>query len=257
LAILDWMMPGLSGPEVCSLVRQQKKQRYTYIVLLTSRHEKEDLIAGMESGADDYLVKPFNSSELKVRLGPGRRIVELQTQLLEAQEQLREQATRDALTRLWNRHAIFEILLRELSRAQREFSPLGIVLGDIDNFKLVNDTHGHVAGDVVLKEVAARIQGSIRNYDAAGRYGGEEFLVILPCCDTDQAVVTAERIRIALESKPVDYGGGFQNVTASFGITSLPGGVACAPEKLIRTADEALYEAKSIGRNRTVRRMIS
>lgn len=256
LAILDWMMPGLSGPEVCGLVRQQRKRYYTYIILLTSRHEKEDLIAGMEAGADDYLVKPFDSSELKVRLGPGRRIVELQTKLLEAQELLREQATRDALTRLWNRHAIFDILLRELSRSQREFSPLGIVVGDIDKFKSVNDTLGHLAGDAVLREIASRIQASIRAYDAAGRYGGEEFLVILPRCDADQAVMTAERIRGSIELKPIDYGGGFVNITASFGVTALPGGEICTPEKLIRAADEALYEAKGSGRNRTARGII-
>lgn len=256
LAILDWMMPGLSGPEVCDLVRRHRKRSYTYIILLTSRHEKEDLIAGLEAGADDYLVKPFDSNELKVRLGPGRRIVELQTKLFEAQERLREQATRDSLTRLWNRHAIFDILTRELARSQREFSPLGLVLGDIDNFKAVNDTLGHLAGDAVLREVSTRLQSSIRAYDAAGRYGGEEFLVILPRCDGEQAVITAERIRTSIETMPIDYGGGVTHVTASFGVTALPGGHVCSPERLIRSADEALYQAKKGGRNRSERVLI-
>jgi len=253
IAILDWMMPGLSGPEVCALVRQQRKRYYTYILLLTSRHEKEDLIAGMQAGADDYLIKPFDSNELRVRLGPGQRIVELQAQLLEAQEQLREQATRDALTRLWNRHAIFDILLREISRARRDQSPLGVVLGDVDKFKSINDSYGHPAGDAVLREVAVRISASIRAYDSAGRYGGEEFLVILPKCDSDQTVMTAERIRDAIQAAPFDIGNRGLAVTSSFGTTTLPGGETCTPEKLIRLADEALYRAKDAGRNRTER----
>ena len=186
LAILDWMMPGHSGPEVCALVRQRQLEPnsvYTYIILLTSRNEKEDLIAGMEAGADDYLIKPFDNNELKVRLGPGQRIVHLQRQLIEAQDALREQATRDSLTRLWNRHAIWEILTRELARSQREGVPLGLVLGDLDHFKQVNDTFGHMAGDAVLREISIRLNTSIRSYDAAGRYGGEEFLIVLPGCD--------------------------------------------------------------------------
>jgi diguanylate cyclase (GGDEF)-like protein len=253
MAILDWMMPGLSGPEVCAMVRQQRKRYYTYIILLTSRHEKEDLIAGMQAGADDYLIKPFDNNELKVRLTPGQRIVELQAKLLEAQELLREQATRDSLTRLWNRHAIFDILSRELARNQRDKSPLGIAMTDIDKFKSINDTHGHQAGDAVLREVANRLQGSIRAYDAVGRYGGEEFLVILPKCDPDQTIIAAERMRESIRASEIVIGERSLSVTASFGVTSLPGGIATGPERLIKLADEALYQAKAQGRNRTVR----
>jgi diguanylate cyclase (GGDEF)-like protein len=256
LAILDWMMPGLSGPEVCSLVRQHQGQPdsvYTYIILRTSRNEKDDLIAGMEAGADDYLVKPFDNNELKVRLGPGRRIVQLQAQLLEAQEALREQATRDALTKLWNRHAILEILSRELDRTAREGKPLGLLLGDLDHFKAVNDTYGHVAGDTVLREVAGRFSASIRSYDAAGRYGGEEFLIVLPGCDGDAAFQTADRIRATVSQQPVCLGeDGTVEVTASFGATSLPRGHSGSAEELIRAADTALYRAKERGRNLTV-----
>jgi len=255
LAILDWMMPGLSGPEVCSLVRARQDQPgsvYTYIILLTSRNEKDDLIAGMEAGADDYLVKPFDNSELKVRLGPGRRIVQLQAQLLEAHDALREQATRDALTRLWNRHAIWEILTRELSRSQREGIPLGLVLGDLDHFKLVNDTYGHIAGDAVLREVSARLAASIRSYDAAGRYGGEEFLIVLPGCDEASVVQTADRIRTQISARPVPTQDGVVSITASFGATALPKGSLAAPENLVRAADVALYKAKQAGRDRTV-----
>lgn len=252
IAILDWMMPGHSGPEVCSLVRQQGRRQYTYIILLTSRHEKEDLIAGMESGADEYLVKPFDNNELKVRLGPGRRIIELQAELLQAQEALREQAMRDALTQLWNRRAIFEILRREMARCRREGTALGVALADLDKFKSINDTYGHLAGDTVLREVAGRIGGSIRPYDAAGRYGGEEFLLILPGCGDQEAVHTAERMRQTIEAAPVVLPDGELPVTASFGVTSLPGGYEGTPESLVRLADEALYQAKSQGRNRSV-----
>ena len=255
LAILDWMMPGLSGPEVCSLVRNRQKQPnalYTYIILVTSRNEKDDLIAGMEAGADDYLVKPFDNNELKVRLGPGRRIVELHTQLLAAQEALREQATRDALTRLWNRHSIWEILKREIARSGRGSSPLGLVLGDLDHFKHVNDTLGHVAGDTVLREVAARLNSSIRSYDAVGRYGGEEFLIILPGCDEDSSLQIADRVRSSVGKLPIQLGGHSVQVTASFGATSLRKGLIVTPEDLLRAADKALYQAKAAGRDRTM-----
>jgi diguanylate cyclase (GGDEF)-like protein len=205
----------------------------------------------MEAGADDYLVKPFDNNELKVRLGPGCRILELQRELLRAQEQLREQATRDSLTRLWNRHAIWDILLRELSRSYREQIPLGIVMGDLDNFKAINDQYGHVSGDSVLREISSRIQGSVRTYDAVGRYGGEEFLIILPGCDDSTAFQTAERIRNQIQSTPVKLPEGALTVTASFGVTSLPRGVRSEPEPIVRLADEALYAAKDKGRNQT------
>jgi len=253
MAILDWMMPGLSGPEVCTLVRRNPASHYTYLILLTSRHEKEDLIAGMEAGADDYLVKPFDNNELKVRLGPGRRIVDLQAELLAAHEALRDQATRDSLTRLWNRHAIFEILTQEINRSYREGAPLGVSISDIDHFKAINDTHGHIAGDGVLREVAARMRSVVRPYDAAGRYGGEEFLLILPGCDADAALITTERIRDRIQSTPIEVADGQRIVvTASFGVTSLPRGRNATSEAIVRLSDDALYQAKQAGRNRSV-----
>jgi len=252
LAILDWMMPGLSGPEVCRLVRERAAPHYTYLILLTARNDKADLIAGMEAGADDYLVKPFDTSELKVRLGPGRRIVQLQRELLHVQELLREQATRDALTKLWNRHAINEILVRELARSYRENIPLGILMADLDSFKQVNDTHGHVAGDGVLQEVARRFVASSRTYDAVGRYGGEEFLLIMPGCDEQAALQTAERMREAIRQEPIRLGETQVGVTTSFGVMSLPRGREASPEAVIRLADEALYQAKQAGRDRCV-----
>jgi two-component system cell cycle response regulator len=189
LAILDWVMPGLTGPEVCSKVREHAKgSEYTYILLLTSKSLKEDLIEGMEAGADDYVTKPFDQHELKVRLRAGTRIIDLEDELVRAREELREQATKDSLTRLWNRSSILDILDRVLVRGEREQRPLGVVLADLDHFKSVNDTYGHFAGDAVLREFTRRVSGSMRSYDSMGRYGGEEFLIILPGCDEAHSV---------------------------------------------------------------------
>lgn len=253
LAILDWMMPGLSGPELCRRVRQLNSQRYTYILLVTSRAEKQDLIEGLEAGADDYITKPFDQMELKVRLASGRRIVTLQDQLLEAQATLREQATLDALTRIWNRRTTLEILEREIGRAQREMSPLSLAMGDLDHFKEINDTYGHLAGDAVLCEAVRRMKTSIRSYDSIGRFGGEEFLLILPGCEEADAVRLAERMRLEISHRPVEWQGKAIPVTASFGVTSLPLSRRISVEALLKTADAALYQAKQAGRNRISR----
>ncbi|HBY64597.1 MAG TPA: diguanylate cyclase response regulator [Solibacterales bacterium] len=251
LAILDWMMPGRTGLELCHLIRQKRQEPYTYIILLTSKGLKEDLIAGMEAGADDYLVKPFDQHELKVRLRAGHRILDLQRELVSAREALRIQATRDALTGLWNRRAILEILDRELARSQREGVWLGLVLADIDHFKTVNDTWGHAAGDAVLREAGRRMGAQIRPYDALARYGGEEFLLILPGCDEFGALAQAERLRLAFMADPFALPHGDAAVTASFGVTCVPPGLNIASEALIHSADEALYQAKRGGRNAT------
>jgi diguanylate cyclase (GGDEF)-like protein len=250
LAILDWMMPGLSGPELCRRVRQLDSERYTYILLVTSRAEKQDIIEGMEAGADDYITKPFDQMELKVRLASGRRIIALQDQLLEAQATLREQATRDALTKVWNRRTILEILEREIDRAQREISPLSLAMGDLDHFKQINDTFGHLAGDAVLREAVRRMRGSIRSYDSLGRFGGEEFLLVLPGCEESDAVRLAERMRLEIARRPVEWQGQAIPVTASFGVTSLPLSARSTVETLLKAADSALYQAKQAGRNR-------
>ncbi len=254
VAILDWVMPGLTGPEVCRRVREREKEKdtYTYLLLLTSKSLKEDLIEGMESGADDYITKPFDQHELKVRLRAGTRILDLQRELVAAQEALREQATKDFLTRIWNRSSILDILQRELSRGVRESRPVGVVLADLDHFKSVNDTYGHFAGDAVLQEFTRRMQGSIRPYDAIGRYGGEEFLVILPGSDDLNTTSQAERMRSALDLLPMEINDEERVVTCSFGATSWQPGMEPDSEALIRIADDALYEAKRQGRNRVV-----
>lgn len=252
IAILDWVMPGLTGPEVCRLVRQRSGEPYTYLLLLTSKSLKEDLVEGMESGADDYLVKPFDQHELKVRLRAGRRIVELQWELVRAREALREQATKDSLTGVWNRLSILEILERELQRSQREGTPVAVVLADLDHFKAVNDTFGHFAGDAVLREAVRRMQSCCRGYDSLGRYGGEELLLILPGCQGESAEGQAERMRAAIENTPLMLGEEPYHLTCSFGVTWSEPGKCCSPEALIRSADEALYRAKRAGRNRVI-----
>jgi len=252
IAILDWMMPGLSGPDVCRRVRQSAGDHYTYILLVTSRNHKEDLIEGMEAGADDYITKPFDQNELKVRLGPGRRIVELQYALILAQAALREQATTDALTKVWNRRMILEILERELARAARAGTWLSAVLIDLDHFKSINDSLGHIVGDSVLRQAAGRMKGLSRTYDSFGRYGGEEFLLILPGCDANAARNQAERLRSELESSPVALDDTTLQLTASFGVTSLKADSATEPNAVLRATDDALYRAKQQGRNRVV-----
>ena len=250
LAILDWMMPGLTGPEVCRRIRQRAREPYTYILLLTSKSQKEDLIEGMEAGSDDYITKPFDQHELKVRLRAGTRLVDMQAELLGAREALREQATRDSLTHTWNRNSILEILGSELARISREGGQMGVVMVDLDHFKDVNDQFGHLAGDAVLREAARRMQNSVRQYDAIGRYGGEEFLILLPGCDADSSLGQAERLRKQLGQSEMSLNETSLRVTASFGVTAAFVGQNCTPESLIRTADEALYVAKKLGRNR-------
>jgi len=254
IAILDWVMPGLTGPEVCRRVREHTKERasYTYMLLLTSKSLREDLIEGMESGADDYLTKPFDQHELKVRLRAGTRIVDLQRELVAAREALREQATKDFLTRIWNRSSVLDILERELARGSRQERPVGVVLADLDHFKLVNDTYGHFAGDAVLLEFARRMSASIRSYDAIGRYGGEEFLMVLPGCDNPCAASQGERMRAVLAEEPMSINDEYRVITCSFGVTSWRPGTEPSAEALIRVADRALYMAKNQGRNRVV-----
>jgi two-component system, cell cycle response regulator len=250
LIILDWMMPGMTGVEVCRRIRERDREPYTYILLLTSKSQKEDLIEGMEAGADDYITKPFDQNELQVRLRAGTRLVDLQAQLLKAREDLREQATRDSLTRLWNRSSILGELGRELARSERDARPLGIVIVDLDHFKQVNDTYGHLAGDAVLREAARRMQGSIRQYDSIGRYGGEEFLILFPGCGDAECYSQADRLRKQLGQTEMSVNDCALRITASFGVTVAMPGERWTEEALIRKADEALYVAKKSGRNR-------
>ena len=252
LAILDWMMPGIDGVEVCRRVRSSGREPYIYILLLTARTDSQDLVEGMEAGADDYLTKPFNAHELRVRLRAGCRILDLQEQLLHAREALRDQATHDGLTTLLNRTAILEVLWDEIARAQRERQPLSLLMLDLDRFKNINDTYGHLNGDAVLSEAAGRLRGVSRRYDAVGRYGGEEFLVVLPGCNSADACSQAERLRQAIAATPFESTTQPIRITVSVGVSSAwhRDGCHSDADRLIREADEALYKAKAQGRNR-------
>ena len=248
MAILDWVMPYLTGPEVCRRVRETHREPYTYILLLTSKNTKSETVEGLEAGADDYIMKPFDQHELKVRLRAGKRIIDLQMDLLQAREELRERANKDLLTLLPNRSAISNVLGQEIARSDRDERTVGIILLDIDHFKRINDSYGHFAGDVVLRETAARLRSNMRPYDQVGRYGGEEFLVVLPNCDLEQASSQAERMRQKLQSGAVVVDGVELHITASFGVTVSDKSEA-NPEVFVRVADEALYRAKANGRN--------
>lgn len=252
LAILDWMMPGMDGPQVCRELRKHIGGPYIYVLLLTGKSQNSELILGLDAGADDYLTKPFERNELKARLRTGRRILELQERLLSANDSLKVQLAHDPLTTMLSRAAILETMRTELIRSQRERTTIGIVMADVDHFKQVNDTYGHLAGDSVLREVAKRMRSSVRAYDAVGRYGGEEFLIVMPGCDISGATNQAERLRNAIRKEPVDTPDGLIAITLSLGVT-VGGGVKSAElEELVRTADAALYKAKNGGRNQVV-----
>ena len=250
LVLLDWMMPELDGPGVCRETRKRPDHSYVYMILLTSRESKEDVVAGLESGADDYLVKPFNADELKARLRTGQRILHLEDRLVEAREQMRFKATHDHLTSLWNRGVIVDLLSRELSRSQRENLCTAIILGDIDHFKKVNDTHGHLVGDEVLREVARRLLLSVRSYDFVGRYGGEEFLIVLNNCRPDSAFGRAEEIRKCICTRPMQTGAGPLEITMSSGLLLSTEWGHRPADHLLSEVDSALYAAKTEGRNR-------
>ena len=239
LAVLDWMMPGMDGLEVVRRVRAIQSTRPPYLIMLTAKGEKADVVAGLDAGADDYLAKPFDLRELQARVGVGARIFRLQRVLARA-------ARTDSLTELPNRAGILRSLEYEFSRSKREGYVVGIALLDIDHFKGVNDTFGHPAGDDVLREFGHRCRMSLRAHDSVGRYGGEEFLVVAPHCKAGEA--PWERLRAAVASSPFKTRAGEVSVTASIGVAYGIGDLP--PEKLIAEADQALYRAKESGRNR-------
>jgi two-component system, cell cycle response regulator len=251
LALLDWMMPQCDGPTVCTEVRKQRGQTHVHIVLLTSRDSKEDIVTGLESGADDYLVKPFHPEELMARLRAGVRILELEDKLLQAREDLRYKATHDSLTSLLNRGLILEILPRELDRMRTQKSGIAILIGDLDHFKSVNDAYGHLVGDEVLREVGRRLVESVRPYDFVGRYGGEEFLLVITRCNERSVLARAEQIRGAIGNFPIATTRGALPVTISIGIFASHGEDNVSMEEMLREADKALYAAKAAGRNCT------
>src|SRR6202044_1938104 len=224
LAILDWMMPGMDGVEICRKIRSRKHGPYRYVLLLTAKDDKQDVITGLEAGADDYLTKPFDVDELRARVRAGRRILDLQVALIRAQDDLQSAALHDSLTGLWNRGAILDLLRREVCRRQRTGDALGVMMVDIDYFKKINDTHGHLIGDAVLQEVTRRLAADVRPYDAVGRYGVEEFLIVFPGCNMPDLLVGAERLRHCIADQPIETSVGQIPVTLSLGLASVEQG---------------------------------
>jgi len=250
LVILDWLMPGIDGIELCRRIRQSREGSYRYLLLVSGKDEKRDVVEGLDAGADDYLTKPFDVGELRARVRSGMRILSLQQQLLKAQEDLRFQATHDALTGLWSRGAVLDLLQRELRRGRRSGTGTGLLMIDLDHFKKINDSYGHLAGDVVLKEIAGRIGNAVRSYDFVGRYGGEEFIAILSDCSPEDLQLVAERARLAVSGTPVAAIPNGLSVTVSIGGVVAYDGTA--ELEALSMADAVLYEAKRSGRNRVV-----
>lgn len=243
LAVLDQTLPGLDGIDILRRIRRAGQGNYIYTVMLTAKSQKKDRIMAMEAGADDYLSKPVDAAELRARIFVGKRILDLQ-------QSLRFAATHDFLTGLLNRTEILTALDRELSRAGRERKPTTVILGDLDNFKRVNETLGHTAGDEVLKEIARRLKLDLRPYDVVGRYGGEEFLVILPGCDLESGARRADSIRNLVGKDPVDTPFGQASATISMGVTASTEKRDRPASGFLREADLSLGAAKKKGRNR-------
>jgi diguanylate cyclase (GGDEF)-like protein len=251
LVLLDWVLPGLDGLELCRRIREASSEgSYSYVIVLTGKSGQKEMLEAMQAGADDYIVKPFDEPALRARLSVGRRILDLQEELVAARESMRHAATHDRLTGIMNRGEVMEALARELERGRRDQKSVGIILTDVDHFKSINDTLGHQFGDEVLKEIAHRFRSKLRVYDSVGRYGGEEFLLILPGCDLVNTIVRADELRVYLSSQPVAVGKNTRSVTASMGVavTTAPGETDV--EALIGQADRGLYAAKKNGRNR-------
>ncbi|MBN2329949.1 MAG: diguanylate cyclase [Candidatus Omnitrophica bacterium] len=251
LAVFDFTIAtSMDAIDICRQISEKEHGVYKYIIVLVNEENQEDVLYSMDFGPDDYLIKPFNIHEFHFRLNTAQRIIRFQEDLIRERENLKKMSMHDSLTRLYNRAAIMDFYLRELSRCQRRNSFLSLFMVDIDYFKSINDSHGHLAGDAVLREAAHRISDSLRRYDAVGRYGGEEFLVIVPHCDQLQAKQLAERIRTRVSSKPFMIEKKEIFVTISIGVSACQGRNDSTPEKLIQLADQALYAAKNSGRNR-------
>ncbi len=250
ILLIDWGMPKLNGLELCQRIRSQSGSNPAYIIMLTARAEPDDIVAGLDMGANDYITKPFNSTELQARLQVGKRMLSLQQELNQANDLLAFRASHDVLTGLFNRRAIMEALSKEVSRSFRQNQDLCIALIDIDFFKQVNDSYGHLTGDHVLSEIAQRISTQLRPYDVVGRYGGEEFLLLFNS-SIEGGNIVLERIRIAIANTCFNYQQNTLNVTISSGFTIFnPSEGANDNMKLIDIADKALYMAKEGGRNK-------
>jgi len=251
IIVTDWMMPDFSGLELCQRIRADVQGGYTYIILLTSNSDKENIVQGLAAGADDYLTKPFDSSELLARIGVGRRIVQLHNEIAAKNRLLEEMAHTDPLTKLPNRRAIEDWTKKQLSGAERHAFSLWVVLADLDSFKTINDTYGHDAGDVVLQRFAEVLTSCTRTSDICGRLGGDEFLLVLTHVQEKDVQTTVDRFRRQMAVQEFRFGNKMVSTTASFGVAGFEADEGKSPEfsALVKQADKALYEAKRSGRN--------
>ena len=253
LALLDRRMPGIEGTEVCRRVRQREEneEAYTYLILVTARRSARQVVEGLESGADDYLVKPFDELELRARVLTGRRIIRLHTDLMAAKQALSVQARTDPLTGALNRRGILSQLESELNRASRGKKRLSLILLDLDRFKEVNDEFGHLAGDAALRGCVERVGLVTRSYDFVGRLGGDEFLILLPETGGAEALAVCYRIREMVATEPVSFEGTPIGLTVSLGVAEVD--VKGTVDEVIDMADRALLRAKKEGRGGVVR----
>jgi two-component system cell cycle response regulator len=250
LVITDWSMPDISGIELCQHIRRNDQQFYAYVILVTGNTDKKEVIQGLAAGADDYLTKPFHPGELQARVRVGRRIVDLHREVQDKNRQLEEMALSDPLTGLPNRRAIDFWASRQLSAAVRHDFPIWAVMADLDHFKSINDTHGHDAGDIVLKTFADILKANTRSSNICGRLGGEEFLVVITHVEKKNVAIAIERIRRQFSAQRFTVARHTFGATASFGIAGIRVTAGSDFSDLVTRADAALYSAKRQGRNR-------
>ncbi len=250
LIILGTMPSGIDAAELCSLISSRASDYSPYILLLATQDEKQQMVRALESGAAACLTTPFEAKEPRARLVVATRIIQRQEDLISARDRFRDLAARDTLTGIWNRRSIDQILKEELEQAGRTRRTTGVLLVDLDYFKKVNDTHGHLVGDLVLRETSRRLKSALRTYDSIGRYGGEEFLIVVPGSGEAELRELAERVRKAIEKDPICAGESTIRLTLSIGAAIAPSR-GKSPSAVVAAADAALYDAKRSGRNRT------
>jgi two-component system, cell cycle response regulator len=250
IIVTDWMMPDFSGIELLQKIRAEDQREYTYIIVLSAKSEKDNVVKGLAAGADDYLTKPFDAGELLARIGVGCRTVELHREIDAKNRLLEALAHTDSMTDLPNRRAIEDWADRQLRGAARHNFPMWVVQADLDSFKEVNDSHGHDAGDVVLKRFSDVLKGNTRASDICGRMGGDEFVLVITHVEKRYIEVTINRLREEWAASEFEFGGKRVSLTASFGIAGFCGKAAPTFQGLMAQADKALYAAKRTGGNR-------